>query len=51
MNRKREIPEIFESKTFLDPTYEPGFREVFKDAVSEVRRVGYSCLDKGSSLR
>lgn len=32
MNRKREIPEIFESKTFLDPTYEPGFREVFKDA-------------------
>lgn len=31
---KREIPEIFEGVKYLDPKYEPAFRELFDDKVT-----------------
>lgn len=33
INGKREIPEIFEGVKYLDPKYEPAFRELFDDKV------------------
>lgn len=33
-NSKREIPEIFEGVKYLDPKYEPAFRELFDDKVT-----------------